>query len=235
MNFLELCQRTARECGVTSARNVPLTVVNQEGQLGRVIEWVGSAWGDIQNRHPNWLWMRSRFSFDTAVGVASYGAATDTRLSAPARLGRWIVLDDNGVTNVLIHLQSAGVAGQRRLAYLPWANFQSIYGIGLQTNRPPVHCTIDPQNRLTLGPAPDAVYVVSGEYQMAPQVLAANNDVPELAERHRLLIVYRAMQAYSQHYVASEIFTSGVRSANRLMRQLEQEQLPAVSLARPLA
>jgi hypothetical protein len=62
MNFLQLCQRACTDCGVAS--NSPIatmlpTVVGATGSLGRVVNWVGDAWNELQEAHDDWDWMRS--------------------------------------------------------------------------------------------------------------------------------------------------------------------------------
>jgi hypothetical protein len=70
MNFLQLVQRTARECGVTGVG--PTTVINQTGQAGRLVNWVNESWNDIQCAHQDWQWLRQTASFPSAAGQAIY-------------------------------------------------------------------------------------------------------------------------------------------------------------------
>jgi hypothetical protein len=85
MTYLQLCQRTATECGVASNSAIAAvmpTVVGATGSLGRVVNWVGDAWREIQTFHEDWVWMRSSsilgrgFSFTTVAGQASYPLGT---------------------------------------------------------------------------------------------------------------------------------------------------------------
>ena len=50
-----------------------------------------------------------------------------------------------------------------------------------------------------------------------------------------ILIVYLAMQKYGAFKAATEVFNRGVFEGGKLMRQLEADQLPAVTLAGPMA
>lgn len=76
MNFLQLCQRAVVECGVSGyAANSPTTTVSQTGQLARVINWVNSAWVDIQSIHQDWQWMRYSCAFPTVTGQTLYTTA----------------------------------------------------------------------------------------------------------------------------------------------------------------
>ena len=240
MTYLTLCQDLARECDIAgaSASAIPTAVTNQVGELKRVVEWVKNAWIEIQNRHQNWRWLRSRWSVNTVAADDTYAGTdcTDARLGTTIdRFGNWIPFDDCGYSNVKSYLSSGGVGGEGWLIFLPWEDFRSIYKIGTQNNNKPAHFTIDPQNNLVLGPAPEAVYVVSGEYQMSAQILAANADVPGMPSQFHQLIVYWAMRKYSGFDASVDVMARAIDEGNKLLRQLENNQLPGVGLARPLA
>lgn len=235
MNFLQIVQRLGRECGMAAAAS---STVSQAGELRRLVDWVAASWEEIQNRHHNWRWMRSRFSVSATVGDDSYAYTdcTDSLTAAAiSRFARWWVLDEEGYNNVKIYLTSAGVGTENLLRFIPYASFRTIYKIGTQNNGYPAHVTIDPQNNLLLGPAPDGTYTVSGEYQRGSQSFTADADEPDLPSRFHLLIVYRAMMKYGRFKSAAEVLNGGKFEGDRLMRQLEADQLPAMALAGPMA
>jgi len=82
MTFLQLCQRARQEAGITGAG--PTSVLNQTGQLGKLVGWVDQAWPAIQLMRPDWLFMNSEFTFDTDIVTRDYLAAdkaiTDMKL-----------------------------------------------------------------------------------------------------------------------------------------------------------
>lgn len=236
MTFLQLAQKLRQECEV--AGTGPSAVTNQTGQLKRLVDWVADAYEDIQNRHQDWRWLRSTFSVNTVAGDDTYVSsdATDTPLAAAiSRFSHWWTRDENGYSNLQCYLQSSGVGTERWLTYVPWSNFRAIYKIGTQNNGSPAHFTIDPQDKLVIGPKPDAVYVISGEYQKSAQVLAADADVPELPAQFHRLIVLRAMEKYGANSVAQESYARATNEGGRLMRQLETNQRPALGFAAPMA
>jgi hypothetical protein len=227
--FLQLCQDARRE-GAMAAGTGPASVLNQTGELERIVAWIKNSWIEIQGRSQVWKWMRSPFTFNTVASTNAYafGAVTDSRLAAIiTRFSRWWPLDQDGESNVLCYLTSVGVADQQYLSYLDWAPFKHLYLRGSQTNNRPVHFTVDPQDRLLLGPNPNAVYTVTGEYQMSAQVLAADGDTPEMPAQFHQLIVYRAMEKYAGYRSAPEVMARGVSEGNRMLRALEGNQLPA--------
>ena len=236
--YLQLANQLAQESGISGAAASISAVTGQTGQALRLVNWIAQAYKEIQNRHQNWRWLRSTFSVPTVVGTDTYayGACTDTRLSALiSRFSRWIPFDDSGATNIKRYLTSGGVSGEMWMTFLPWSYYRSIYKLGTQNNGPIVHVTIDPQNQLMIGPKPDDIYTISGEYQMSAQVLAADGDTPEMPSEFHDLIVWRALEKYGRFSAAGEALARGISEGARVMRQLEANQLPAMGYAAPLA
>lgn len=234
--FLQLAVDAQRECDITGPKIAAVT--NQAGELDRIVQWLVQAWTEVQGRHQNWRWMRSRWTLNTVIGTDTYAgtAATDAIANALiTRFARWLLFDDSGAANVKIYLLSAGAATERWMSYLDWGSFREIYKRGVVNNAPPAHYTLDPQNNLVLGPPPDGVYVASGEYMKSAQTLAVETDVPECPARFHSVITYRAMEKYAGFESAPDVMSRGVREGNRMMRQLELDQLPAVAIGAPLA
>lgn len=73
MNFLALFQRLKTECGVSGS--TPTTVVSQTGEYGRLVNWVNTAWMDIQMMRRDWDWMRRTATFPTVTGQPIYTAS----------------------------------------------------------------------------------------------------------------------------------------------------------------
>lgn len=233
--YLQLCVDARQECRV--AGTGPTAVTGQTGRLKDIVDWVAQAYTEIQERHGNWRWLRSTWTVNTVASddTYAYGDCTDSRLSATiTRLGNWLLESDGG-PNVTSYLASSGVGGEGYLVFLPWDSFRSIYKRGTQTNGQPAHITIDPQNNLVLGPKPDGIYTVSGEYQMSGQSLAADGDTPEMPSRFHRTIVYRAMEKYGAANGAAEVFNRGGFEGARMMRALELDQLPRMTFGGPLA
>ena len=235
--YLQLVQKFQRDCGVSGAQIS--TVSSQTGEANRLVNWIAEIYKEIQNKYPNWRWLRSRFTVNTVADTAAY-AATDCTdsiaSSAITRFRRWWPLDDAGYSNVTYYLSSAGTGQEGYLPYLDWFRFRDLYMRGTQTSQQPAHFTIDPQNNLRLGPAPDDVYVVSGEYQKSAQILAANDDTPEMPSDFHDLIVYEAMmKRYAPFESAPEVYDQARLSGMALWRQLELDQLPEPCNAEPLA
>lgn len=235
--FLQLVNGLAAESRVSGSPATLTDVVNQSGDALRFVNWTLQAHREIQNRHPNWRWLRSSFTVNTVAGTDSYAptVCTDSRLSALiTRFGHWITHSEEGRPNITRYLTSGGVGGEMWLTFLPWSDFRSIYRRGTQNNNPPVHYSIDPQNNLVLGPKPDAVYTVNGEYQMGSFDLAVSGDTPEFPNRFHDVVMWRALDKYGRTVSAMEVVFRAESEGKRLMRQLEADQLPTITLGEPL-
>lgn len=235
MDFLDLCQATARECKVAGGDTVPTAVTGQTGELDSIVNWVKDSWIEIQNR-PNWRWGRHGFTVNTVEDddTYAYGDVTDTTTSAViTRLSHWRLNDPRDPPK--IYLTSAGVGTQNWMIWVPWEDFKSVYRIGTQNSGYPAHIAIDPQNNIVIGPKPNGIYTITGDYQRSAQTLAADDDTPEMPSQYHMLIVYEAMQRYGYTESAPEVLARGEKYAGILMRQLQNNQLPGFRLAGPLA
>lgn len=222
MTYLELCSRLRQECGVSGVG--PIAVLNQTGEYKRLVDWISQAYVDIQNRHRgSWRWLRSEYTVATVASddEYAYSDCTDTIASATiSRFARWIPGTE------LIYLTSAGVGTQGPLSWVDWDDFKQVYKMGSQNNGYPAWVTIDPRNKLRLGPKPDAVYTVTGDYMKSPQVLAADSTTPEMPDSFHMLIVYEAMKKYAAYESAPEVWSAAKSEYARMMRDLEVDQLP---------
>ena len=77
--------------------------------------------------------------------------------------------------------------------------------------------------------------MVTLDYYMGGQELAADGDIPEMPERFHDLIVYRAMEKYAYRESAGEVLARAKEEGRRILRQLELDQLDAVLFGEPMA
>ena len=232
--FLEGVVDLAEECDLASA---PSSVVSQTGESKKLVKWYKDAYIEIQNRS-DWRWLRHSFTVNTVASDDTYASSecTDTTTSsAISRFSKWRLADTRDPPK--IYLNSAGIGTERWLIYSPWEYFKTVYKIGSQLSNTgaPAHISFDPANQLVVGPIPNGVYVVTGDYIRSPQVLAENTDTPEMPSQFHKLIVYRAMQKYGYHESAPEVIERGRFEERRMMRQLEDNQLDPIGMARPMA
>lgn len=230
MNYLQLAQRLAVECGVTGTIS---TVVGQTGMYAKLINWVNDAWLEIQGMHDNWNWMREPFAFNTVASTGNYdpNSTTNTVTSQLMTDLRYWWPDTFRCQKV-----SIGVQDEQWLVEWEYQVFRNTYRFNVQVNGRPVVFAIMPNDKkVMLGQIPDDVYQISGEYQVLPTSLAADTDVPAIPTHLHLAIVYKAMQFYGLYEAAPEVLSKGNTEFSRLMNQLEREQLPGLWLGNPLA
>ena len=230
--YLQLCEYLRQE--TTDSGTGPSAVTGQTGELARFVKWIADAWTELQQDREDWRWMRKSFTVPTVASTEGYAydatSLVDTVSSAAVtRWARWY--EDC----FKCYLQSTGVSGEYQLIWMDWEPFRRRYHYGSQTDGQPIHVSINPAGKFTLGPKPSAVYVVGGDYQIGPQILAANGDTPEMPTRFHNLIVYEAMSKYGGNRVAPDAMLRALTEGGRLRNALELDQLPAFGYAGPLA
>ena len=234
--FLELCQKTRRLARIPGSG--PTTVTGQTGQMLDIVEWVKDAYEAIQNKYPDWRWMRSTFTLTTIASTDTYAYSSSAVVessdsSSITSFDSWRISDPDDP--VKIYLQSSGVGAETYLSFMAWDYFKQIYKRGTQANNMPNLITIDPQNRLVLGANPDAVYIVTGDYRKGPEALSVDADIPSMPSQYHDLIVYYALEHYGYLELAPEVLAYAQKMRRRLMSQLEINQLPPWSTGAPLA
>ena len=231
MNYLQLAQRLRQECAVSGTG--PTSVLNQTGMAGLLVSWIDAAWVEIQGLHNNWNWMREPFTFETAVGVGDYlpTAITNTLTGQPMTDLRFWHKE-----TFRAQKKSIGVQDEQWLVEWEYQIFRNTYRFNIQVNSRPVVFAEKPNGKaVMLGALPEDIYNINGEYQVKATHLAADTDVPDMPEAYHLLIVYKAMQSYGLYEAASEVVSRGQMEYQKLLTQLEREQLPDVYLGQPLA
>jgi hypothetical protein len=231
MNYLQLAQRLAVECGV--AGGGPSTVVGQAGMYAKLVNWVNDAWLEIQGMHDSWGWMRQPFAFNTVANTGDYPPATTTNTvtGLPLTDLRYWWPETFRCQRV-----SIGVQDEQWLVEWEYQVFRNTYRFNVQVPGRPVVFAINPNAKvILLGQVPEDVFKVSGEYQQLPSSLSADTDTPGMPAHLHLAIVYKAMQFYGLYEAAPEVLSKGNTEFSRLMNQLEREQLQPIYLGNPLA
>lgn len=234
MTYLQLVRRLARMCGFTASSTWPSTTVSQTGQALDAVTWLNDAWVEMQ-RDKDWRWMRSRFTVNTVDGddTYAYGDCTDVLTSVPiTRFAKWLITDPENPPTA--YLTSAGLTGNYYLTFVSWERFRAIYRIGVVQEGPPLHITIDPQDNIVVGPEPNDIYTILGEYQRSAQNLTADADVPELPADFHLLLAYEALLIYGTDQAATEQIAQAENRGGTLKRNLMTYQLPPWKRGRPM-
>lgn len=231
MNFLQLAQRISSEVGASG--NGPSSVLGQTGANLRLVNWINSAWLEIQGLHNTWNWMRKPFSWVTVTGTGDYlpSSITNTLTGNPMTDLRYWYKD-----TFRAQKQSIGIQDEQWLVEWEYYVFRNTYRFNLQTNGRPVVFGENPQGKaIMLGSIPDDVYIITGEYQKRPYELVASTDVPDIPDAYHMMLVYKAMVSYGMFEAAGEVVQRAQAEYQNLLTQLEREQLQEVYLGNPLA
>lgn len=261
MNYLQLCQRACIECGVASGQAIKTalpTVVGASGSLGRVVNWVNDAWVDIQEAHDDWDFMRSSnllgagVAFQTIAGQASYplgavitgdfggdfggdfsvAASVGTVGIDPELFGKW----DRETFRCFP--TAVGFQGEMFLDDIPFDHWRNSYMFGAMRSvkTRPVVIAVGPDQSLNLGPPPNGLYTITGDYFVAPTSMAADTDIPAgLPTRFHMLCVYLAMVKYAGYESAPEVSQRGATESARMMAHLMALRAPRLHFAGALA
>lgn len=217
--LLELINSTRHECG----NHKELTgVTDLIGQELLYKQWVSRAWMDVQRKHQNWRFMRASFSFSTVAAQPSY---TPAQANA-TNFGRWIPY------TFRTYITASGYPTETNLECLDWDGFRDTYLFGAQrtVQGRPVVFSIQPDNGIALGPLSQAGHTITGDHFSRAMPLVNATDTPTLPDKFVDVIVFRAMTYYGMYNVAQEVVMSGADGYNRIMSELELDQLPDIFL-----
>jgi hypothetical protein len=260
MNFLQLCQRACTECGVSSTLS---TTVGHIGSLARIVNWVGDAWSELQAERGDWDWMRSSNLLGAGVSFAPVAGQFNTPLGtlgvSADSFGKWdeetfrCFTTANASSGIGTGGIGIGAIGEMEIGvpvtsinnldeiFLDCIDFDVwrngyMFGAMRNVNTRPVAIAIGPDQSLNLAPPPNGLYTITGDYWMAPSLMAADTDVPiGLQRRWHMLIVYDAMMKYGEYEAASDVIARAQRERGKLYRQIEALNLPKMGFGGSLA
>ncbi len=224
--FLEICQRTVRECRIAQGRGLlPITVIDQIGQMRKIVDWVAEAWFQIQALHDAWRFLRRECVFEVTDGQAEYTTA-ECGIDA-GTFNRWML------GTFRSYLTAVGQAGEIPMGALDYDAWRNTYKLGTwrTTKSRPIYITQTPNNGLGLGPVPLGGHTILGDFFIAPVRMEVDEDVPMLPIAHSyMIIVYKAMMEFGASEAAPEVYGRGEKQYNSLLSKLERDQLPSIQL-----
>lgn len=237
MNRLALCQRLMLECGISGTM---LSTEDATGEQLRVVTWIDQAWNDVQTVHDDWNWMRSSnllgagMSFTTVAGQASYpiGSGAGTCGVTRANFGKW------AKRTFRCYPTATGYVGETRLDQISFDTWRDgfMYSANRNVQTRPVAVALGPDDSICLGPPPNALYTITGDYFTAPTAMAEDEDTPTgLPAAHHMIIVAKAMISYAGFEAASEVWQRGDAWYRKHLAELEAIKMPEVVMGGPLA
>lgn len=226
MNYLALVNSAREKCRISGSALTSVT--GQTGDNLKFCNMINEAWIDIQERHDNWNFMRTSFSFATINQQQQY---TPTQAGV-TNLGNW------KRDSFRIYVNSIGYPSEIYMPCLEYEEFRNLYQFGaMRTNYArPVLFAVDPSKNILLGPGPNAAgYTILGNYYTVPAELSAATDIPSLPTQFHRTIVYRAMMYYGASEAATEVYDEGKIEFKNFLANLEVDQLPEIDLGGSLA
>jgi len=230
MKFLDLVQRLRRRCRVSGTG--PSTVLNQNEEYARLVDWTNEAWMQIQLERPDWKWMRGSMTFPTVAAQSTYTLAQiEATGSGFTNFGNW---DKDTFRN---YATASGTNSETEMNWLNYDNWRNVYAFGgnRNTQTRPTEFAISPALGICLGPFPADGYTISGDYFKKASEMTADADIPLLPTEFHMAIVYKAMMFYGASEAASEVYEEGQDLYQKMMRRVEWQQLPAMQSAEALA
>ena len=220
MNFLQLCQRLRSEAGIAGVG--PSTVINQSGELGRIVNHIQDAYEDIQNKHDDWSFLRNDFSFNCVIGTQNYAQST------VANLSNW--------KKDSFRLYLTTINDEQWIRYMEWDLFRDsrLYGPISTTTGRPIDFTVKPDKSLSVWPIPDNTYTIRGEYYRIPYVLSVDADVP-IFDRYHMAIVFNALMRYAAFVSDPTLYAYAQKEYGRLIGKLERERAMSIGISGAMA
>ena len=212
--FLELSKKLRQYAGLSGTG--PAAVTGQSGMDLKLVDWINSAWYEIQSLHPTWRWMWKNDGLITCVpGQRTYDfGALGFSVNFPDRES--------------LRRRVAGDPGTEMwLQWYEYPQFRETFLFGPTRSGIPLAATVDPSGILQLDPVPNAAYEVRFDYHKSPTLLVNSSDEPDLPAKFHDIILYRALMMYAAHDGAPDVFNDAKANYEMWERRLESEQLVA--------
>lgn len=216
MTFLELANRLLSEADISGSGLI--TTVNQKGEYKQAVDYINTAYQDIQNLHSNWNFLRKDIAFNTIENVNNY---FDTSIGL-SDYGSW------SLDTMRVYLTSSSAANEVHMTPVEWDDFRDMFLFGASRSQVgmPIYICEKPDNSLILYPTPNDIYTVNGEYYREPFTLVLDIDKPAFPTRFHMVIVWRALMYFATQLNAQELYAIGNVEYRKLLLKLEQFDLP---------
>jgi hypothetical protein len=205
VNFLELCQATRQELGISGTG--PTSVAGQTGQNQMIVDWVREADLFVQRLHADWNFLWDQWTQALTVGTDTYDAPTD--------LSFW------DLESFVIDRGTVDAMGLYPDSYKSERD-----NITLREQATPVKFTILPNGKVRLYPPPDKAHTLSADYWKAPVEMSANTDESVIPEQYRRIVIVRAKMFFvEEEQVFDQYQVYGAEFAT-VLNSLEAHSLP---------
>lgn len=208
MNRLQLVQLTRQLAGIPGTA---VTTIGQVNEAKRVVDWVDSAWTEIQ-RETNWNWLWEQ----ATVAVTA---------------GNWYVA---GTIPASRYERDATYNGNTRLQYLPWADFREHWPTSWISEGTPTYWTVRPDMAFAVNAKVTVDTDFAVERYKNPTAMTADVDTPSMPSEHHEAIVYKALLLYANFEEAGVTRQTAEAEYRRHLTALRTLQLPEMRPGEPL-
>lgn len=215
MNYLQLTQRLHRELGRSGAGPTAFATATKDHL--RLFDWINDAWRNIQTEAREWKWMRRQLEFSTNLVTTAYTGSA----AGAADFGRWRRINDDYTVRAYL---AAAPTNVWRLTYLPLDQYRRLYEDVPPAAAKPDRWTIDDAERLVITPPSNVVYKVRADYQIAPQDLDEDADIPDMPSEYHILLVWKALMEGGMYDAAPEVLTRAGTNHRDMRSRLEVNQ-----------
>jgi hypothetical protein len=216
-SFLELCVDLRREVG--AAGTGPTTISSQTGESARIVEWIRDADTFIQNLHQDWnfLWGEKEFSTKTGgvKGTDDVHTISDLMLDGAVRYWKRDGLVYNPDSD-----------NYWPLRFIEWRTWRQSHRLGTKPAGEPTQFTVRPNKAIEIDTLPSTAVTIRAEYGKALTRMSANDSTSAIPAHHRRIIVLKAKMLYAEYESAPEVYDSASSEYDRMLLNLEAEELP---------
>lgn len=228
MTLLQIVQRAYREYGL--AGSGPVSVLNQSGRNSDVVEWVKSAYEEIQLERPDWNFLWGQVTANLTANVDTYDPT-----AAPFGISNGVRAFAQRLGASYIYPTAQGVNGRLFMRFLPWEEFCK-YIVPPVTGSMPTVFTLRPDGDLQYYPKPTAACTAVHEYWKNPATFTPDDaDVPILPAWAHMAIVWKAVMIGCGKTQNWARFDTAEEEYMKIRSRLGQSALPQITHAGPLA
>jgi len=209
VTFLELCQAYRSELGIPGTG--PVTVLNQVGELAKLVRDIQNADLDVKRRWQDWRFLRSTHSTNVTAG------SRVPEIPTPDSFNFW---DETRFR------LDPGTLNTFKISYIDYLEFEDRVDSSIAIDRTPEVVTVDNDDKLRLDPVPVVNHVLKGTYWRKAVQLENDSDISEIPIQFHRIIIVRAKIYYAEREDAPEITSGSVAEFEDLMFQMEANQLP---------
>lgn len=215
MNFLELCQRTRQELGVSGTG--PASTSRQVGHYKKIVDWVQDAHLEVQESLALNGYAMAWATVPLTDGVDTYDPDAQWGLQVKRLAPDSLCVQPVGNPARRTHLVEASWDWMRARVASP-------------TGTPSAYAA-RPDGKIVLWPTPGDQLELHIEYERKSLPLASNTDVPWLPTEYHMAIVWRAVMFGTAHDEDLALFQSAKSNHAAIMSRVARQQLPTMEVS----